>query len=154
MAEQLPGNWDVWEVLICPVMWIVSSAVMNQIKELEAVVTASGRDDIRFLGVSPPGMLPILVIGLLDCMGDPLGSSHWLGRLSWWAWLAGHGTSVRSAVVVCPRGVRMVYIRLTLAGSSSLDAAPVTGSLLFYAHVCCLAVCCAAEFSSWVSLGC
>ena len=56
-----------------------------QIKELDAVVTASGGDDIRFLlcacvrgtsvGVIPPGMLPILVIGLIDCMGGPLGCS-------------------------------------------------------------------------------
>ena len=49
-----------------------------QIKELEAVVTPGGADDIRFLlstcehgtsaGVIAPGMLPILVIGLLDCV--------------------------------------------------------------------------------------
>ena len=41
------------------------------------------------MGVISPGMLPILVIGLLDCVGGPLGCSDWLGRLSWWAWLAG-----------------------------------------------------------------
>ena len=46
-----------------------------------------------------------------------------------------------------------MYIRCALTGSSSLDAAPVTGSLLFYAPVCCLAVCCDAEFSSWVLFG-
>ena len=46
-----------------------------------------------------------------------------------------------------------MYIRRALTGSSSLDAVPVTGSLLFYAPVCCLAVCCAAEFSSWVLFG-
>ena len=101
----------------------------------------------------PPGMLPILVIGLLDCVGGPLGCSDWLGRLSWWVWLAGRRMSVRSAVVVCPGGVRIVYIRRALTGSSSLDATPVTGSLLFYAPVCCLAVYCAAEFSSWVLFG-
>ena len=28
ITEQLPGNKDVWEVFIRPVMWIVSSAVM------------------------------------------------------------------------------------------------------------------------------
>ena len=61
--------------------------------------------------------------------------------------------SVRSAVVICPGGVRIVDIRCTLTGSSSLDAAPVTGSLLFYAPVCCLAVCCVAELSSWVLFG-
>ena len=41
-----------------------------------------------------------------------------------------------------------MYIRSVLTGSSSLDAVPVTGSLLFYTPVCCLAVCCAAELSS------
>ena len=45
--------------------------------------------------------------------------------------------SVCGAVVVC----------------SSLDAAPVTGSLLFYAPVCCLADCCATEISSRVLFG-
>ena len=35
----------------------------------------------------------------------------------------------------------------------SFDAAPVTGSLLFYAPVYCLAVCCAAESSSKVFFG-
>ena len=134
--------------------WIVSSAVMNG---------RSGGDDIRFMwcacvrgtsvSVISPGMLPILVIGLLDCVGSSLGCSDWLGRLSWWAWLVGLRMSVRSAVVVCPGGVRIVYIRRALTGSSSLDVAPVTGSLLFCTPVCCLAVCCAAEFSSWVLFG-
>ena len=96
---------------------------------------------------------PILVIGLSDCVGGPLGCSDWLVRLSWWAWLAGRRMSVRSAVVFCPGGVRIVYVRCALTGSSSLDAAPVTGSLLFYAPVCCLAVYCAAELYSWVLVG-
>ena len=103
------------------------------------------------MGAIPPGMLPILVIGLLDCVGGSLGCSDWLGWLSWWAWLAGRRMSVRSVVVICPGGVRFVYIRCVLTGSSSLDAAPVTGSLIFY--VCCLAICCAAEFSSWGLFG-
>ena len=47
--------------------------------------------------------------------------------------------------VFLPRGVRIVYIRSEPAGSSSVNAAPVTGSLLFYAPVCCFAVCGAAE---------
>ena len=46
-----------------------------------------------------------------------------------------------------------MYIRSELTGSSSLDAAPVTRSHLFYAPVCCLAVYCAAEFSSMVLFG-
>ena len=55
-------------------------------------------DDIRFqqcacvrgtsVCVISAGMLPILVIGLFDCEGGPLGCSDWLDRLSWWAWLA------------------------------------------------------------------
>ena len=89
------------------------------------------------------------MIGLLDCVGGPLRCSDWLGWLSWWAWLAGRQINACGAVV-CPGVVRIEYIRHVLAGSSSLDVAPVTGSLLFYAPVCCLAVCCAAEFSSWV----
>ena len=48
---------------------------------------------------------------------------------------------------------RIEYKRHALAGSCSLDAAPVTGSLLLYAPVCCLAVCCAAEISLWVLFG-
>ena len=126
-------------------------------------MTPGGGDGIRFLlcacgrvtsvGVIAPGMLPIQVIGLLDCVGGPLGCSDWLGRLSWWAWIAGRRMSMCGADVVCPRVVRIEYIRPALAGSSSLDAAPVTGSLLFYSPVCCLAVCCAADISSWVLFG-
>ena len=99
------------------------------------------------MSVISAGMLPILVIGLFDFVGGPLGCSDWLDRLSWWAWLVGRRMSVRSTVVICPGGVRIVYIWRTLTGSSSPDAAPVTGSLLFYAPVCCLAVyrgCCLA----------
>ena len=70
--------------------------------------------------------------------------------------LAG-GSSNERAQRCCrlPRGSqdRVPYIRRALTGSSSLDASSVTGSLLFYAPVCCFAVCCAAEFSSWVSFG-
>ena len=125
-------------------------------------MTPSGGDDIRFqqcacvrgtsVSVISAGMLPILMIGLSDCVGGPLGCSDWLVWLSWWTCLAGHRMSMRSAVV-CPGGVRIVYIRRTLTGSSSLDATPVTGPLLFYAPVCCLAVYCAAEFYSWVLFG-
>ena len=61
--------------------------------------------------------------------------------------------SVRGTFVVCPGVVRIEYKRHALAGSSSLDDVPVTGSLLFYAPVCCLAVCCATEICSWVLFG-
>ena len=61
--------------------------------------------------------------------------------------------SVRSPVVIFPGGVRIGYSRRALTKSSSLDATPVTGSLLFYAPVCCLDVCCTADFSLWVFFG-
>ena len=48
-----------------------------------------------------------------------------------------------------PGVVGIGYKSHALTGSSSLDAAPVTGSLLFYAPVCRLAVCCATGFSLW-----
>ena len=57
--------------------------------------------------------------------GGPVGCSDWL--------------SVRGAVVG--------------TGSSSLDAAPVTGSLVFSVPVYCLAVYCAAGFYSWLLFG-
>ena len=95
-------------------------------------MTTGGDDVMRFLvgaceratsvGVVSPGMFPILVIGLRDCVGGSLGRSDWQDRLSWWEWLMGHPMSVRSAAV-------------------------------FYAPVCCLAVCCAAELSSNVLFG-
>ena len=55
--------------------------------------------------------------------------------------------------VICPCAVGIGYKGRGLAGSSSFDAAPVTGSLLFYAPVCRLTVCCAVRFSLWVFLG-
>ena len=122
-------------------------------------MTTGGDDVMRFLlsacerftsvGVVSPGMFLILVIGLRDC----LGRSDRRDRLSCWAWLVGHPMSVRGVRVIYPGGVRIVYMRSGLTGSSSLDAVPVTGSLLFYAAVCCLAVCCAAELSSKLLFG-
>ena len=88
------------------------------------------------LGVLSAGRIMIMVIGLFDCGGGPVGCSDWL--------------SVHGAVVVCPGGVRIGYIRRALTESSSLDAAPVTGSLVFSAPVCCLAVYCAAGFFFFV----
>ena len=100
------------------------------------IVSDCGGDDIRFLlgacghgtslGVISPGMLPILVIGLLDCVGGPQGCSDWLVLMSRWVWLCSHRMIVLGAVVVCPGVVRIEYKRRTLTGSSSLDAAPVT----------------------------
>ena len=49
-----------------------------------------------------------------------------------------------------PGGFGIGYKVRAITGSSSLDTAPVTGSLLFNAHVCRLAVYCATGFSSCV----
>ena len=68
------------------------------------------------MSVISAGILPILVTGLFDREGGPLGCSDWLGRLSRWAWLAGRRMSVHNAVVVCPGGVRIVYIKRILGG--------------------------------------
>ena len=91
------------------------------------------------LGVLSAGRIALMVIGLFDGGGGPVGCSDWL--------------SVHGAVVICPGGVRIIYIRRARTGSSSLDAAPVTGSLVFSAPVYCLAVYCAAGFYSWLLFG-
>ena len=108
---------------------------------------------VTSVGVVSPGMFPILGIGLRDCVGGSIGRSDWLDQLSWWEWLTGRPMGAHSAGVVFPGGVRIVYIMSVFPGSSSFDPAPVTGSLLFYAPVCCLAMCCAAEYSSRVLFG-
>ena len=73
-------------------------------------------------------------------MGGSLGGSDWPDRLSWWAWLVGCPISMCGASVISPGGVRIVHMTVLTGrpGSSSLDAVSVTGSLLFYAPVCCL----------------
>ena len=134
-----------------------------QIKGLVAVIITSGYDVTRFplcasehatsVGVVPLGIMPILVIGLLGCGGSPLGRSDWLYGYSWQAWLAYGPGCMRSTMGFFPGGVRIVYIRSEPARSSSIDAAPVTGSLLFYAPVCCFAVCGATELSLSVLFG-
>ena len=100
-------------------------------------VTIGGDDVIRSLlwtgvrvtsvGVVSPGMFPILGIGRRDCVGGSIGRSDWLDRLSWWEWLTSRPMGARSAGVVFPGGVRIVYIRSVSPGSSSLDTAPVGG---------------------------
>ena len=97
-------------------------------------------------------MTQILMIGLLDCGGGLLGHTDWLYRSSGQAWLEDGPERVRSAVVFFPGGVRIVYIMSEPSGSSSIDAAPVTGSL-FYAPVCCFAVCGAAGLPLSVLFG-
>ena len=122
-----------------------------QIKALEVVVISDGNDNrlqrcagVRgtSLGVFSAGTIAIKVIGLFDCVGGPVGCSDWL--------------SMRGAVDVRPGGgsqVQILYIRRARTGSSSLDAAPVTGSLVFSVPVYCLAVYCAAGLYSWLLFG-
>ena len=120
-----------------------------QIKALDVVVITDGNDNNRLqwcagvcgtsLGVLSAGTIPIKVIGLFDCGGGPVGCADWL--------------SVRSAVVVRPGGVRIIYIRRARTRSSSLDATPVTGSLVFSVPVYCLAGYCTAGFYSWLLFG-
>ena len=115
-----------------------------QIKALDVVVITDGNDNNRLqrcagvcgtsLGVLSSGTIPIKVIGLFDCGGGPVGCADWL--------------SVRGVVVVHPGGVRIIYIRRARTGSSSLDAAPVTGSLVCSVPVYCLAGYCTAGFYS------
>ena len=104
-----------------------------QIKRLVVVIIAGGYDATRFplcageratsVGVVPPGIIQILVIGLLGCGGSLLGHSDWLHRSSWQAWLADGPGRVRSTVAFFPGGVRIGYtcIRSEPAGSSSID---------------------------------
>ena len=94
-----------------------------------------------------------MVIGLSDRVGGSMRCAEWLLLVSWWAWLWCRQISARGAAVICPCAVGIGYKGHSLAGSSSIDAAPVTGSLLFYCPVCRLTVCCAAGFSSWVFFG-
>ena len=82
-----------------------------------------------------------------------MGRSEWLSLISWWAWLWCHQISAREVTVICPGGFGIGYRGRALAGSSSLDIAPVTGSLLFNTPVCRLAVYCATGFSSCVLFG-
>ena len=109
----------------------------GQIKALQVVVMPDGSDNNRFqrcacvhgtsLGVLSAGRITSMVIGLFDCGGGPVGCSDWL--------------SVRGVVVVCPGGVRIIYIRRARTGSSSLDAAPVTESLVLSSPVYCICGC-------------
>ena len=77
-----------------------------------------------------------------------MGCSELLLLVSLWAWLWCHQISMHGGAVICPGVFGIGYKGRALTGSSSLDAAPVTGSLLFNAPVCHLAICCAAGFSS------
>ena len=160
------GGWRtiVWELgslgRVLPFCYTALSFGIDvwRIKGLETVIGPRWADDIPSLqgvcGTSVSVIAPvearILVIGLSDRVGGSMGHSEWLLLMTRWAWLWCHRISVRGAAVTCPCVVGIEYKSRALTGSFSLDATPVTGSLLFYAPVCCLAVCYAAGFSSWV----
>ena len=61
---------------------------------------------------------------------------------------------VCGAVIISPGGVRIGYIKRAMCGRSSTDAAPVTGSLVFFAPLDCLNLYCADEcVSCWLLCG-
>ena len=95
----------------------------------------------------------IRVTGLSDLVGGSMGRSEWLSLMSRRVWLWCQQISVRGITVICPGVFGIGYKGRALARSSSLDTAPVTGSLLFNAPVCRHAVNCAAGFSSCVLFG-
>ena len=98
------------------------------------------------VGVVAPVGVVIQVTWLSSLVGGFSGRSVWLPLLSWWAWLWCHQISARGLTVACSGGFGIVYKCRAVAGSSSLDTVPVTGSLLFTASVCRLTVHCAAGF--------
>ena len=80
------------------------------------------------------------MIGRFGCVHVSVGCSDWL-----------KGCAV---MFVSAGEVWIVYIRCTLWGRSSTDAAPVTGSLVFLAPLDCLNDYCAAECASgWLFCG-
>ena len=85
------------------------------------------------LGVLSAGRIPLMMIGWFACGGSLVDCSDW--------------TRVDSAVDFSPGGVWIGYIRKELWDRSSIDAAPVTGSLVFSALFGCLDVYCATGFT-------
>ena len=123
-----------------------------RIKGLETVIMPSLANDIISLQCvhvrgTPVGVIAsveaeIQVIGISDRVGGAMGCSDWLLLVLRWAWLWCHQIGTRGVAVACPCEVGIGYKNRAL-----------TGSLLFYAPVCWLTVCCAAGFSSWVLFG-
>ena len=94
----------------------------------------------------------MVCLNVRDFAGGPFrgkDSAHddWLVRL--WGSLVdcSDWTRVDSAVDFSPGGVWIGYIRKELWDRSSIDAAPVTGSLVFSALFGCLDVYCATGFT-------
>ena len=84
------------------------------------------------LGVLSAGGIPIRVIGRFGCERGSVGCSDWL--------------PVCGAIIFSPKRVRINYIhvRRAMCGRSSTNAAPVTGSLVFFAPLDCLSEYCAS----------
>ena len=88
----------------------------------------------------PVGRIPFQVIGRFGCGRVSVGCSDWL-----------HGCAV---LFISAGGVRIGYIRSAISVRCSTDAAPVTGSLVFFDTFDCLHGYCAAECaSSWLFCG-
>ena len=88
----------------------------------------------------PVGRIPFRVIGRFGCGRVSVGCSDWL-----------HGCAVP---FISARGVRIGYIKSAISVRCSTDAAPVTGSLVFFDTFDCLHGYCAAECaSSWLFCG-
>ena len=128
---QINGRWTVTMI-----GWVINALFMRCVGVRGAAV-----------GVVAPMGVAIQVTGLSYLVGGFTGRSVWLPLVSRWAWLWCRQISVRGLTVVCPGGFGIWYKCRAMAGSSSLDTAPVTGSLLFTAPVCRLTVYCAAGLS-------
>ena len=106
------------------------------------------------VGVVAPVGVAIQVTWLSSLVGSFSGHSVWLPLVSRWAWLWCHPNGAHGHPVVCSGGFGIVYKCCAVAGSSSLDTVPVTGSLRFAASVRRLIVSQAAGFRWCVLIEC
>ena len=86
------------------------------------------------VGVVAPVGVTIQVTWLSSQGGGFSGHSVWLPLVSRWAWLWCYPFGTRGHIVVFPGGFGIVYKCRAVAGSSSLDTAPVTWSLLYITY--------------------
>ena len=120
---------------------------MWQIKGLEIIIEPRWANDIISLQcVSVRGTRDNGDWAVRTRVGGSMKRAEWLSLVSGWAWLWCRQISARGAAVICPCAVGIGYKGRSLAGSCSIDAEPVTGSLLFYAPVCRLTVCVPLDF--------
>ena len=127
MNQQIKGNpGDVVVVMT------------NRVEDNRLQRCADACEDL--MGVFSVGRTLTLVIGWFGCVRASVGCSDWLT-----------GCAV---IFVAVRRVWLGYIRCTLWGGSSTDAAPVTGSLVSFMPLNCLNDSCAAECASgWLFCG-